>query len=49
MTQKTAPTAAAPPKPTDSNPMRRILIEKIVVNIGVGQAGEQLIKGEKVL
>lgn len=31
------------------NPMRRIQIDKIVVNIGVGQAGEQLIKGEKVL
>jgi large subunit ribosomal protein L5 len=29
--------------------MRRIRIEKLVVNIGVGQAGEQLIKGEKVL
>lgn len=32
-----------------ANPMRRIKIDKIVVNIGVGQAGEQLIKGEKVL
>jgi large subunit ribosomal protein L5 len=31
------------------NPMRRIVIDKVVVNIGVGQAGEQLIKGEKVL
>jgi large subunit ribosomal protein L5 len=37
------------PRKGDLNPMRRILIEKIVVNIGVGQAGEQLIKGEKVL
>ena len=43
-------TQAAPPKAAGSNnPMRRIQIEKIVINIGVGQAGEQLIKGEKVL
>ena len=39
---------AAPVKGAN-NPMRRIVVDKIVVNIGVGQAGEQLIKGEKVL
>ena len=30
-------------------PMRRVFIEKVVVNIGVGEAGEKLIKAEKVL
>lgn len=46
-----APPAAAPARaaPATASPMRKIRIEKIVVNIGVGQAGEQLIKGEKVL
>ena len=41
--------SGAPKEEGPTNPMRRIRIEKIVVNIGVGQAGEQLIKGEKVL
>jgi large subunit ribosomal protein L5 len=45
-TSKQAPRAA---RKGDDNPMRRIVIDKVVVNIGVGQAGEQLIKGEKVL
>lgn len=40
---------ARPPPMDSSNPMRRVRIDKVVVNIGVGQAGEQLIKGEKVL
>lgn len=46
-------TQAAPPaqkpKAQAGNPMRAISVDKIVVNIGVGQAGEQLIKAEKVL
>jgi large subunit ribosomal protein L5 len=29
--------------------MRRVAIEKVVVNIGVGEAGERLLKAEKVL
>ncbi|MEM2869372.1 MAG: 50S ribosomal protein L5 [Thermoplasmata archaeon] len=32
-----------------SNPMREPRIEKVVVNIGVGEAGEKLVKAEKVL
>ncbi len=40
---------AAAPAAQERSPMRRIRIEKVVINIGVGQAGEQLIKGEKVL
>lgn len=31
------------------NPMRALLIDKVVVNIGVGEAGEKLMKAEKVL
>lgn len=31
------------------NPMREPRIEKLVVNIGVGEGGEQLMKAEKVL
>lgn len=31
------------------NPMREIKIEKVVVNIGVGDAGEKLIKAERVI
>ncbi len=34
---------------TDPIPMRRTFIDKVVVNIGVGEAGEKLIKAEKVL
>jgi len=32
-----------------NNPMRKIAIDKVVVNIGVGEAGDKLIKAEKVL
>jgi large subunit ribosomal protein L5 len=32
-----------------SNPMINIMIDKVVVNIGVGEAGDKLIKAEKVL
>jgi large subunit ribosomal protein L5 len=31
------------------NPMRKPRLEKVVVNIGVGEGGEKLIKAEKVL
>ena len=31
------------------NPMRQLRIEKITVNIGVGEAGEKLVKAQKVL
>ncbi len=31
------------------NPMRRIEVEKVVVNIGVGEGGEKLVKAQKVL
>ena len=31
------------------NAMRQLYVEKVVVNIGVGEAGERLVKAEKVL
>ncbi|PSG97310.1 50S ribosomal protein L5 [Thermoplasmatales archaeon SW_10_69_26] len=31
------------------NPMRQVRIEKVVVNIGVGEAGERLIQAEELL
>ncbi|RLG69574.1 MAG: 50S ribosomal protein L5, partial [Candidatus Iainarchaeum archaeon] len=31
------------------NPMREIRIEKVVVNIGVGEGGEELDKAKKIL
>ena len=34
---------------TAANPMRTIDVEKVVVNIGVGEAGEKLLKAQKVL
>jgi len=34
---------------TGPNPMRTIDVEKVVVNIGVGEAGEKLLKAQKVL
>ena len=33
----------------DSNAMRTISIEKVVINIGVGEAGEKVEKAVKVL
>jgi large subunit ribosomal protein L5 len=46
-------TAVDSEKKTKSSPkdqeMRRVAIEKVVVNIGVGEAGERLQKAEKVL
>ena len=33
----------------ENNPMREIQIEKVTVNIGVGEAGEKLRKAEKVI
>lgn len=33
----------------NANPMQRIYLEKVVVNIGVGEGGEKLQKAEKVL
>jgi large subunit ribosomal protein L5 len=34
---------------TEANKMRQIRLEKTVINIGVGDAGERLLKAEKVL
>ncbi len=34
---------------TSTNPMRTISVEKVVVNIGVGEAGDKLLKAVKVL
>ena len=31
------------------NAMREVHVDKVVVNIGVGEAGERLVKAEKVL
>jgi len=33
----------------DDNPMRKILLEKVTINIGVGEAGERLLKAKKIL
>lgn len=33
----------------EANPMRKIFVRKVVMNIGVGEAGEKLVKAEKVL
>ncbi|MGQ0534900.1 MAG: 50S ribosomal protein L5 [Methanobacteriota archaeon] len=37
------------PEFTYENPMREPIIEKVIVNIGVGEAGDKLMKAEKVL
>jgi large subunit ribosomal protein L5 len=42
------PTEPKKAKKSD-NKMRTILIDKVVVNIGVGEAGDKLIKAEKVI
>jgi len=34
---------------TDGNPMKVLRVEKVAVNIGVGEAGERLVKAQKVL
>ncbi|MGI6009070.1 MAG: 50S ribosomal protein L5 [Methanomethylophilus sp.] len=34
---------------SETNPMKDLRIEKITVNIGVGEAGEKLVKAQKVL
>ncbi len=41
--------ATGPAKAEGSNPMRTIRIEKVVVSIGVGEAGERLVKAKQVL
>ncbi len=32
-----------------ANPMRRIEVDKVVINMGVGESGEKLVKAEKLL
>jgi large subunit ribosomal protein L5 len=34
---------------SDDNPMRELLLEKVTVNIGVGEAGDRLQKARKIL
>jgi large subunit ribosomal protein L5 len=34
---------------SDDNPMRELLLEKVTVNIGVGEAGDRLVKARKIL
>lgn len=41
--------AGAAVAPASQNPMREPRIDKVVVNIGVGEAGEKLVKAMKVL
>ncbi|MBW1742742.1 MAG: 50S ribosomal protein L5 [Deltaproteobacteria bacterium] len=42
--------ATTPPKSkVGKNPMRTIDLHKLVINIGVGEAGEKLLKAEKVI
>jgi large subunit ribosomal protein L5 len=36
-------------EPEQENPMRRIEIDKVVINMGVGEGGEKLAKAEKLL
>jgi large subunit ribosomal protein L5 len=42
-------TPAAKPKKKGYNEMQNIQIDKVVINIGVGEAGDKLMKAEKVL
>src|SRR5687768_6458917 len=45
-----APVVVKPRTNADSkNPMRKLTVSKVTVNIGVGQGGERLEKAEKVL
>ena len=34
---------------SNQNPMRRIEVDKVVINMGVGESGEKLAKAEKLL
>lgn len=45
------PSSPAKPKaaPAGTNPMQALRVQKVVVNIGVGEAGERRTKAEKVL
>jgi len=58
MSDETKAEARADPQPAvpkksgkdmENHPMRKVSIEKVVVNVGVGEAGEKLQKAEKVL
>ena len=43
------PTEPKPAPMAVSNPMKTISVEKVVINIGVGEAGDRILKAEKVL
>ncbi len=44
-----APKPSVPQGGKGANPMRAPYVEKVVVNIGVGEAGDRLVKAEQVL